>query len=200
MKPPREELAIYIDRAREAGLRWLPNAIYHFGPNNITYRLPAPEPGHCTWCGEPVGKGRRTWCSQECVDQFCALRGGSWVDAQIWKRDHGVCAICGINADETRSLFTACRRKTPIPGAEFSRAWWKGGEFSAQWGCWPYPQRHWEADHIVPVVEGGGCCGLENYRTLCVPCHRLETAALAARLAEARRREAGQPEQPDLFA
>lgn len=45
----------------------------------------------------------------------------------------------------------------------------------------------WEADHIVPVVEGGGLCGLENYRTLCLACHRAETAALAARRALARR-------------
>ena len=29
----------------------------------------------------------------------------------------------------------------------------------------------WEADHIVPVKDGGGCCGLENYRTLCRKCH-----------------------------
>jgi 5-methylcytosine-specific restriction endonuclease McrA len=34
----------------------------------------------------------------------------------------------------------------------------------------------WEADHIVPVAEGGGACGLENYRTLCVPCHKEITA------------------------
>lgn len=45
----------------------------------------------------------------------------------------------------------------------------------------------WEADHIVPVVEGGGQCGLENYRTLCLACHREQTAALAARRAAARR-------------
>jgi hypothetical protein len=36
----------------------------------------------------------------------------------------------------------------------------------------------WEADHIVPVSEGGGQCGLDNYRTLCVPCHKAETARL----------------------
>lgn len=45
----------------------------------------------------------------------------------------------------------------------------------------------WEADHVVPVVEGGGLCGLDNYRTLCLPCHRQETAKLARRRAEARR-------------
>lgn len=45
----------------------------------------------------------------------------------------------------------------------------------------------WEADHIVPVSEGGGGCGPEGYRTLCLPCHRRETAKLAARLAAKRR-------------
>jgi 5-methylcytosine-specific restriction endonuclease McrA len=45
----------------------------------------------------------------------------------------------------------------------------------------------WQADHIIPVVEGGGECGLDNIRTLCTPCHRRETASLAARRAQARR-------------
>lgn len=41
----------------------------------------------------------------------------------------------------------------------------------------------WEADHIVPVVEGGGECGLDGLRTLCLPCHKAETARLRRRLA-----------------
>ena len=45
----------------------------------------------------------------------------------------------------------------------------------------------WEMDHVVPVVEGGGCCGLENLRVLCPPCHRGVTAQLARRRAEGRR-------------
>lgn len=47
----------------------------------------------------------------------------------------------------------------------------------------------WDADHEIPVVEGGGGCGLENYRTLCTCCHKAATRALAKRRAE-RRREA----------
>ena len=42
----------------------------------------------------------------------------------------------------------------------------------------------WDADHLVPVVEGGGECDLENLRTLCLMCHRQETLALRRRLAE----------------
>lgn len=45
----------------------------------------------------------------------------------------------------------------------------------------------WEADHIVPVCEGGGGCGPEGYRTLCLQCHKAETARLAARRAQKRR-------------
>jgi hypothetical protein len=45
----------------------------------------------------------------------------------------------------------------------------------------------WEADHIIPVIEGGGECGLDNYRPLCLQCHRKETAALAKRRAEKRK-------------
>jgi len=45
----------------------------------------------------------------------------------------------------------------------------------------------WDADHIIPVCEGGGECDLGNYRTLCHPCHKEVTAELAGRRAEARR-------------
>ncbi|TXH49477.1 MAG: hypothetical protein E6Q97_22670 [Desulfurellales bacterium] len=43
----------------------------------------------------------------------------------------------------------------------------------------------WEADHIVPVCEGGGLAELDNYRTLCVWCHKQETRNLAKRRADA---------------
>lgn len=48
----------------------------------------------------------------------------------------------------------------------------------------------WEMDHIVPVVDGGGACGLENLRTLCLPCHNKESARLAAYLAKRRAEDA----------
>lgn len=45
----------------------------------------------------------------------------------------------------------------------------------------------WQADHVNPVIEGGGECGLDNVQTLCTACHKQETAALRARMALARR-------------
>ena len=45
----------------------------------------------------------------------------------------------------------------------------------------------WQADHVVPVAEGGGQCDLTNLRTLCTQCHARETKELAARLVHQRR-------------
>ena len=51
-------------------------------------------------------------------------------------------------------------------------------QFDKDWGA----RRHfWDADHIVPVVEGGGECDLANMRTLCLKCHKLVTAELRRR-------------------
>ena len=33
----------------------------------------------------------------------------------------------------------------------------------------------WDADHIVCVKGGGGQCGLDNIRTLCIECHKKKT-------------------------
>ena len=38
----------------------------------------------------------------------------------------------------------------------------------------------WEADHIVAVAEGGGETSLDNFQTLCVPCHAEKTKAQEA--------------------
>lgn len=51
---------------------------------------------------------------------------------------------------------------------------------AARLGFRPYCPT-WEAHHIVPVVEGGGGCGLEGYATLCLRCHKRANAELAAR-------------------
>lgn len=33
----------------------------------------------------------------------------------------------------------------------------------------------WEADHIVPVAEGGSACDISNFQTLCWDCHKEKT-------------------------
>src|SRR5450759_254868 len=45
---------------------------------------------------------------------------------------------------------------------------------------WRIARPRWEADHIIPVADGGGECGLDNYRVLCRPCHVRVTVAWRA--------------------
>lgn len=40
--------------------------------------------------------------------------------------------------------------------------------------CGVYSE-NWEADHITPVRQGGGACGLDNFQTLCADCHKEKT-------------------------
>ena len=53
----------------------------------------------------------------------------------------------------------------------------------------------WQADHITPVAEGGGLCGLDNMRTLCVLCHADATREQVGRKVK-RHREAGAAHRP----
>lgn len=44
----------------------------------------------------------------------------------------------------------------------------------------------WEADHIVPIVDGGALT-IDNVQTLCATCHRAKTAREATARALRRR-------------
>lgn len=34
---------------------------------------------------------------------------------------------------------------------------------------------NWQADHILPVHQGGGACAIDNLQTVCLDCHKLKT-------------------------
>ena len=123
--------------------------------------------GLCRWCGGEVRKGRFTFCSAACVHQWKLRTDPGYLRDEVFARDRGVCARCGLDTEalrrDKRKLDYAARR-----------------QFEKEWGR----RRHlWDADHIVAVVEGGGECGLSNIRTLCLKCHRQATAELRARTA-----------------
>jgi len=124
----------------------------------------------CRRCGADVPKGRLTFCSEACVHEWKLRTDAGYLRAQVFARDRGVCAQCGLDTEalrkDKRKLDFAARRR-----------------FEKEWG----KRRHfWDADHILTVAEGGGECDLTNMRTLCLKCHREVTAALRARLAATR--------------
>lgn len=88
----------------------------------------------------------------------------------VFQRDRGICACCLV---DTHAAYIELKRS-------------RSGQrqrLLARWGLQRITRRSlWDADHIVPVVEGGGECDLTNLRTLCLICHRKQTAELRRRL------------------
>ena len=64
------------------------------------------EPKHCTWCNRVVPKYRRSWCGEECADEwFIRTRPESARNA-VEKRDRGVCHICKADTDRISRLIS----------------------------------------------------------------------------------------------
>ena len=133
----------------------------------------------CRWCEGPVKPPRRTFCGDDCVHEFKLRTNPGYLREQVWKRDRGICALCGCDTEELRAKLKALR--------EFDRS-----AYRTRIAACGIPENRvwsslWDADHDPPVSEGGGQCSLEGVRTLCIPCHHDATAALAARRARRRR-------------
>lgn len=123
----------------------------------------------CRWCNLEVPKGRLTFCSDWCVEEWRLRTDPGYLREKIFERDRGICAGCGLDCEaawlQLKRLRGAARVRTLL-----------------DWGLKPRSRKSlWDADHIVPVVEGGGECDLANIRTLCLKCHRAATAELRKR-------------------
>ncbi len=133
--------------------------------------------GECSWCGTLVQSGRRTWCSDNCVDAFklrCdAGRQMRFVEA----RDGGICQLCQRDtiAAERDNKILFNRRHQLLDGPDRI-------EVDRQLHLAGYARGSWrEVDHIVPVSEYGGLLGPQNLRLICGSCHLAETNRLAKR-------------------
>lgn len=133
--------------------------------------------GTCTWCGEGVKPPRRTWCSQACVDRY-NLTQPSLLRRKVRDRDKGVCSGCGLDTYRLRRVIQKWQRHR-YGGSEtriLNLLGWKTGRTTGHYDFW-------EMDHVIPIAEGGHPFDLRNLRTLCLNCHKQETAALRKRMA-----------------
>jgi hypothetical protein len=123
----------------------------------------------CRWCNLEVPRRRRTFCSDWCVHQWRLRTDPGYLRDQVFLRDKGVCSLCRI---DTRAAFFELKRSR---GAQRLK-------LLERWGLQRVNRKSlWDADHILPVVEGGGECDLDNIRTLCLNCHRHATRELRLR-------------------
>jgi hypothetical protein len=99
-----------------------------------------------------------------------------------------VCAHCGL---DTQAVDAAVREwQSELLGIQAriggSRYWLDGREFQRFRHSNSLDRCLWEAHHKLAVSEGGGMCGLENYETVCIWCHKKETKKLRGRLKQKR--------------
>lgn len=132
--------------------------------------------GLCRWCSLEVPRGRFTFCSEYCVHEWKLRTQPGYLRDQVFARDGGICAVCGVDS-------VAVARQL-----RYSRAG-RRAALLEHWGLKrPTRKSLWDADHILPVAEGGGECDLENIRTLCLRCHRQATIELRVRMRAAKAR------------
>jgi 5-methylcytosine-specific restriction protein A len=130
--------------------------------------------GLCRWCTLEVPARRFTFCSEYCVHEWKLRSQPGYLREHILRRDGGVCAHCGV--DTIREHGKLKRSKGSAREA-----------LMRHWGLKTRIRKSlWDADHILPVTEGGGECDLDNIRTLCLRCHRSVTTQLRERIRRAK--------------
>ena len=115
----------------------------------------------CRECHTPVPRGRYAYCSDAHAVAYL-IRVKPEVAGLAYRQEYGSrCRACGqdeITCMELYERAVALLRGTPC-------------ELLLS------PFKMWELDHIRPVADGGGECGLDNYRLLCSACHGNVTAS-----------------------
>lgn len=126
----------------------------------------------CRWCALEVPPRRSTFCSEYCVHEWKLRSDPGYLREHVFRRDKGICVICRV--DTVAAWIHIKKTKHD-----------RRGRLLEQWGLQKLTRRSlWDADHILPVVMGGGECDLSNLRTLCLRCHRKVTAELRETLRE----------------
>ena len=136
------------------------------------YMLKKNDEGYimCRMCGMSVLPPRRTMCSKECVHELRLRTSARYVRDCLYMRDKGICCKCKI---DTKKI---AKTALSLDGDE-KKEFLKKYNISLKRKIWK--RKHggglWDADHIIAVKDGGGCCGLDNYQTLCISCHKNKT-------------------------
>jgi 5-methylcytosine-specific restriction protein A len=138
----------------------------------------------CRFCRKEVPKGKRTFCSDACVHEWKLRSDPGYLREQVFLRDLGICAKCKTDTRRTKILV-----QDVLHAARYDRKDEAYRALLADFRLTAHEAEKslWQADHIRPVAEGGGECGLENIQTICTKCHKLKTAIQAGKNAKPRK-------------
>lgn len=144
----------------------------------------------CATCGAAMStmpRNGKPFCSEQCYKMARLLTDAGEARKQLFAVEKGVCQSCGLDCHklhgDVQALGSVHARERLLRSSGFPSASASSIARSAE----IHEGMLWQADHIIPVAEGGGECTLENLRTLCTPCHASATRDLHARLTKRRR-------------
>src|SRR5712692_6457226 len=165
--------AVHPDNPNRSRLKCLFMSTVRSMPGGWADRTSLPKGANgrnlCRWCNLEVPRGRGTFCSDWCVEEWRLRTDPGYLREKVLERDRGICAQCGVDCLAEWGHLQRLRGVGRLKAL-------------AAWGFKVRSRKSlWDADHIVPVVEGGGECDLSNLRTLCLKCHRAVTAELRRR-------------------
>ena len=146
---------------------------------------------HCLYCvATHTPQPDSPFCSEQCAASFhCAASQGS-ARRQLFERDRGVCQQCRFDAHALFLRVAALQSPQARMQALLDSHYNTLGDRAKRMLNDPKEGDFWEADHVVAVAEGGGESDLQNYQTLCVPCHAKKSQAQKERSKAEKRKEA----------
>lgn len=130
---------------------------------------------------DTVKKPENAWntrfCSYECMDIYLMKTKQGYCREKLFQIEHGICQLCGLDAEsffqKIKSQPDVRKRVKILQSSQFNQLTSKQKEAIIKN---PSSGMFWQADHIKAVYEGGGQCDIDNFRTLCVLCHKKVTA------------------------
>lgn len=121
----------------------------------------------CCWCSESLSGRKRRWCGEECVHEYLVVKSDqNYLRGVAWRRDRGVCSSCKV---DTERLYHQYHASINRDNEEEVTGRLKDLGFHET------ASSFWQADHKVPVSEGGNLLGPGNIQTLCLSCHKRKT-------------------------
>jgi len=149
----------------------------------------------CRRCGKELESARLSFCSDACREDVL-VRCGVNLRHYVAQRDKTYCARCGIHVKSIEKRIREVRIQVQGMGRYAYNRWIFAGErkreqfrrYLARLGLQMSEgfRSLWEAHHKHAVKDGGGGCGLDGYETLCIWCHKRESAEQQRRWAEER--------------
>jgi hypothetical protein len=143
----------------------------------------------CNVCGSdlPRNRGYNTpesirdlFCSDKCALRYTHTVKPGGLREDLFGVERGVCCRCERDCHAfVRALQVHKKRARHDMILRFDPRYRRYPRLLHQLAYTAHEGSAWHADHIVPVFEGGGECGLENMQTLCTMCHQSSSRSLA---------------------